>query len=172
MAAAKAFRSLDGKDLDKMRVKSNRLWYELHGPIFECFGKLGTLIWGELQNDSYLEECYVNEFNVDQDRQRLAGLFKSTGIPTTDESHIKFSLKHHHQNRFEILNNFDLPGVKRMILKGQGTTILLLGDRGCGKSEFISFLLNQLRQKSEDVVVFAVNLADATAPDEPIIKNL
>lgn len=159
-----AYRGLDSIDLDKLRRGSNPIWMQIQTHINDCFGILAEIVFGKLQNDKYLLEHYVNNFNIDEDREKLLTFTKKL-IKSQDRDFITFMPKHRYSIKGKFVTSFELmkDNITNLIIHEKPKLILLLGNRSSGKTSLISYLLKSIPQ---DIILFTDNLAHCTTKGE------
>jgi hypothetical protein len=146
------FRDLIDLDLDTVRQRPNAIWPKIQNEVFRHFGKLASLVWGELQNDEHLLEAYIKNYNIDID---INSLIKHLNDPTNGEKGYDNFV--YNYAALNILKSFDDFDIRFWIDHNSETVLLLLGDQGNGKSSFIHYLTKNL---PKDVIVFSDNLAE------------
>jgi len=164
------YRLLDGKDMDLLREPCNQIWPLIQTAIYKCFGSLATVVWGGLQNDDYLIQNYITTFNVEKERDQLKEYLKNLDLQKYRTPFLEFARTHKHYVNVHLLRSFDDFDIDYWVASDKEAVLVLVGNRGVGKSTFISYLLKTIKANN-DIIIFTNNLAMASTTKEALIET-
>lgn len=153
--------------MDRLRDPCNPIWTRIQTPIYKCFGQLATVAWGHLLNDDYLLENYIKVFNVEEEREKLKNQLEKLEMPKNHKLFLEFSRTHKNYIHVCLLKSFDDFDIDFWIASDKEVVLVLLGNKGVGKSTFIFYILKNLEQ-TKDIIVFANNLALVNSTEQAL----